>query len=212
MPPTVYTDFEQYSPSFWEHRRGRPSTSCFKHILTPAKEEPSKAQDTYIAELIADIFQFDPPFMTEKKASAAMDEGTRREHESRLWYAMEIDAEVQQVGGVLSSCGRFWSSPDGLVGEDGVLELKNPLGKTHVEYLMAGNVLPVEYKCQVHGQLIVTGRKWVDWVSYVPGDVKKLRVRVVPDAFTDKLRAELDRFWVKFQAALAAVAPTEAVS
>lgn len=209
MPPTVFTDFAQYSPSFWERRRGRPSTSNFDKIITPAKAEPSGQRTKYIAELIAELYQFDPPFMTERKGSAAMDEGTRREEESRRWYEFEVNAPVLQVGGVLSSCGRFWSSPDGLVGDDGVLELKNPLGKTHVEYLMAGDVLPTEYKCQVHGQLIVTERKWVDFVSYVPGDVRSLRVRVTPDAFTDRLRAELDKFWVKYQAALAAVAPQQ---
>lgn len=193
---------EQLSRDWWELRRGIPTASGFDRILTPAKGLPSASQNGYIAELISERADFVPPYILPSGGyvSDEMAEGIRREPEARSWYAMQTDGDVQQVGFVLSACGRFGCSPDALVGEDGGLELKNPAPKTHVEYLMRGE-LPVEYKCQVHGCLIVTGRKWFDFVSYCPGFAPFL-VRVTPDEFTEKLRIELEAFSKRYRAAL----------
>jgi hypothetical protein len=197
---------EQKSAEWWDLRRGVPTASAFDRILTPTKAQPSAAQDAYIAELISERSEFVPPFVVRDGGflTDEMAEGIRREPEARSWYAMQTDGDVRQVGFVLSACGRWGCSPDSLVGEDGGLELKNPAPATHVQYLLAGG-LPVEYKCQVHGQLIVTGRKFFDFVSYCPG-FAPLLVRVEPDAFTEKLRAELERFDAKYRAALERVA------
>jgi hypothetical protein len=197
---------EQLSHEWWTLRRGIPTASCFDRILTPAKGQPSAQQDDYIAELISERSEFLPPYVAPSGGFTTdeMAEGLRREPEARSWYALQTDGEVRQVGFVLSACGRFGCSPDALVGDDGVLELKNPAAKTHVRYLMRGG-LPVEYRCQVHGALIVTGRKWADFMSYSPG-LAPLLVRVVPDEFTDLLRAELDRFHAKYRAAVDRIA------
>ncbi len=72
-----------------------------------------------------------------------------------------------------------------------------------MEYICKG-VLPDDYKAQVHGQLIVTGRDWVDFMSYFPG-LPKFLIRVEPDDFTDKLRSYLDRFWDMYQGMLAKI-------
>jgi len=71
------------------------------------------------------------------------------------------------------------ASPDGLIGEDGLLEIKCPLAHTHVGYLREG-VLPPKYIPQVQGQLWVTGRQWCDFVSYHP-ELKIMIVRVERD-------------------------------
>lgn len=197
---------EQLSSEWWELRRGLPTASSFDRILTPAKGLPSAAQDDYIAELVAERSEFTPPFLAREGGflSDEMAEGVRREPEARSWYALQTDGDVRLAGFVLSACGRWGCSPDALVGEDGGLELKNPAPKTHVKYLMRGK-LPDEYRCQVHGCLIVTGRRWWDFCSYAPG-FAPLLVRVVPDEFTDKLRAELERFSEKYRAAVGRVA------
>jgi len=195
MKPTIYTDFEQYSDSWWEHRRGRPSSSEFDSIITPAKGQLSKGSSSYICRLIGDIGDVEYP-RKDTIATAAMRRGTAQESESRDYFELHTGKEVVQVGGILSACGRFWSSPDGLMGDDDVLELKNPMPATHVEWLLAG-VLPDSHRIQCHGHMIVSQRKFCTFFSYCPG-FAPLIVRIVPDDFTAKLAAALEEFWKNY--------------
>lgn len=202
--PKIFTHFNQLSGEWWELRRGFPSTSNFEKILTPKTRQMSASADRYIEELIADTIRLDPPVLTERPMSKAMQNGRDCEPESRRWYAMEKDVDVLQVGGIVSSCGRFWCSSDGLVCNDGVLELKNPAPSTHVKYLLKPQALVDDYKCQVHGSLLVSERKWCDLVSYCAGfdTVSGLIIRVEPDDFTDALRLALDEFNARYMEAL----------
>lgn len=190
---------EQYTAEWFTLRRGVPTASAFDKIITPKTGKLAAAHEGYVCELIADLCRLDYP--GERAATPAMRNGTLTEPEARRFYEMERD--VEQVGICFSDDGRFACSPDGLVGDDGLLELKCPEPKTHVGYLLA-NDLPTEYVAQVHGQLIVTGRKWVDFMSYCPG-FRPLLVRVEPCEFTDKLRDVLEEFWPRLQRAKAVV-------
>lgn len=205
--PRIFTEFPQYSPEFWQHRRGRPSTSNFKRILTAKTNKLSASAEDYIAELAAEYVHFDPNFFTEKPRNRDMEHGTNCEPEARAWYALERNCDVQEVGGVMSVDGRLWSSPDGLVGDDGVLELKCPSMKTHVSYVLDESKLLDEYKAQCHGQLVVTERKWVDLVSYVVG-LRPIIVRIEPNEFTRELRVALEVFWTRYQSTLARITAT----
>jgi hypothetical protein len=192
-------DFPQYSPEWWDARCGVPTASEFSRIVTPAKGDYSKGAEGYIAELIAE--QADPHYgEVETYVSAAMRNGTMMEPEARRFYEFERGADVEEVGFCLTDDGRFGCSPDGLVGDDGGLELKSPEHKTHVKYLLSGEV-PTEYKPQVHAQLIITGREWCDFMSYARG-LPPLLVRVEPDDYTAKVRAAMDTFWGEYQEAL----------
>lgn len=193
---------EQYTEEWWDVRRGVPTASEFGNIITPAKAEFSKGSTGYAHQLIADTFDGNYGVVSEF-ASAAMRNGTVMEPEARRFYEFERSCDVEQVGFCLTDDGRFGCSPDALVGEDGLLELKSPNPKTHVGYLLDGG-LPADYKPQCHGQLIVTGRAWVDFMSYVPG-FPKLLVRVEPDEYTEKLRAALNQFWELYQGMLAKI-------
>lgn len=194
-------DCLQYSPEWWLIRRGIPTASNFGKILTPAKGDLSKSADDYIAELIADRAQLHAPITTDHPLSRDMANGLNMEPEARNWFALEADVEVKQVGFCLTADGRFGCSPDGLIGEDGGLELKCPSLKTQVKYLLDGE-LPNEYRAQVHGSLIVTGRAWWEFVSYAPG-LPPFRVRVFPDAYTAKLRDGLEAFHGRYMDLLA---------
>lgn len=197
-------NFDQLSPEWWAARAGKPSSSNFDRIMTPKKRKASGSQEKYIAELIAERVCQRPNYFTTKgrPVSQAMQNGIDREPEARQWYEYHTGLTATRVGGCESDCGRFWASTDGLVGEEGVLELKVPELETHVAYAMKG-ILPVEYMCQVHGELIVTGRQWVDFVSYpvVPSDVPPLVIRVYPDDFTLALADALESFWERYQRA-----------
>jgi hypothetical protein len=188
---------EQYSPLWWQVRRGVPTASEFGSILTPKTMKLAAAADAYICRLIGDAF--DLAYPRPSFTNAEMRHGTEAEPESRHWYEMETDTTVQQVGFCTTDDGRFGCSPDGLIGDDGVLELKNPSPGTHVAYLMDGG-LPAEYRAQCHGHLIVTGRAWCDFLSYCPG-LPPFLVRVYPDDYTTALRDALDVFWRRLQTA-----------
>lgn len=189
----------QYSPEWFYHRCGIPTASEFDSIITPAKGEQAK-WDTYIHRLIADLYRPDYG-IAEDYVSTAMENGSLIEPEARDWYAFQTGNKVEQVGFCTTDDGRFGCSPDALVGDDGVLELKCPEPHTHVGYLLAG-VLPPKYRPQCHGHLIVTGRAWLDFMSFSNG-LPPLLVRVKPDEYTEKLRTLLDGFWTAYQHTLA---------
>lgn len=188
---------EQYSPEWWELRRGIPTASSFDRILTSKTAKPSAAQEDYIAELLADRACQTPNFFTERSTNAAMEEGTRREPQSRLWYEQKYDVRVQQVGFLQTEDLRFGASPDGLVGEDGGIELKNPTLKQQAIYLMDTSRLLDDYRQQVHGSLVVSGLLWWDLCSYAP-PLPAVKLRIERDAYTTRLAEELEAFWEKF--------------
>ena len=123
-----------------------------------------------------------------------MERGKAMEDEARKFYELVKGSKVKQVGLCLTE-GKFiyGASPDGIIGKEGLLEIKSPLMSTHVSYLLKG-VLPMDYFQQLQGQLLVTDRKWVDFISYYPG-LKPLVIRVKPHKqFLAILKVELEHF------------------
>lgn len=180
---------EQGSQEWFESRLGVPSASNFDKIIT-MDGKPSKQREKYLYQLAGEKVC---KVKTETFQSAAMAKGVETESEARSFYEFTYDCEVAQVGFCLSDCERWGCSPDGLVGDGGLLELKCPLIQTHVGYLVNGG-LDTDYFHQTQGQLFVTGRKWCDIMSYYPG-IKPLIIRVLPDLdFHKKLEAELIKF------------------
>lgn len=201
-------DFPQYSGDWWQVRQGVPTASAADRILTPTGK-PAGQQEGYIAKLIGDLACLSPNAFTERgrMGTPEMEAGRRAEPEARNYYAMIRKMDVRQVGFCLSDCGRVGCSPDGVVGDTGLLELKAPMLKTQAAWLMKGG-LPPEYKPQVHFQLLVTDRAFVDFLSYAPG-LPPLMVTVEPDDFTKRLRDELEAFWLKYEYAATQLLPRE---
>lgn len=183
----------QYEACWWEGRRGKPSASEAKRIITPkGKICEGDGPLGYAFQLIADLYD---PFYgkTDGYVSAAMKNGSMIEPEARAWYALRERCDVEEVCGCLSDDGLAWYSPDGLVGEHGLIECKRPEIKTHLQYLYDG-VLPDEHKPQVHFGLALTGRAWLDFVSYNEIVGEHLIVRVEPDDYTMKVHEALTQF------------------
>lgn len=190
----------QRSAEWFAARRGVPSASRFDSILTAAKAKPSAAQDTLINELLAESILPPTEGDVPRFVSPEMEQGMILEAEARCRYEFD-HAEgrtVTEAGFMLSPCGRFGGSPDALVGEDGGVEIKCPAPATHIGYYRAG-VLPNDYKCQVHGYMIVTGRAWWDFFSYARS-LPPFYLRVRRDEFTEQLAAELARFCDRYEA------------
>lgn len=181
---------EQGSAEWFAARLGIPTASNFDKIVT-SKGEPSKSAIKYLYQLAGERVSGKSE---EGFQSAAMLRGVEVEAEAREFYELIREVEVQRVGFCFyGEDRRFGCSPDSLVGEDGMLEIKCPIMSTHVGYLVE-NKLPTDYVQQVQGQLFVTGRKWCDFLSYYPG-LKPLIVRVIRDEeFIKKLDSALVSF------------------
>ncbi len=191
----IVHNFPQMSELWWKARRGIPTASSFKRIITAKTGKMSASADDYICELLAEKYT-DIPSDYNEYMSREMCHGLQFEDEARSWYCMTTDNNLSSIGFATTDCGRFGASPDARIGDEGGLEIKCPMAKTHIGYLLDGG-LPSDYKPQVHGQLIVTGWQWVDFVSYCRG-LPPLKVRVYPDEYTKQLRDALEVFSVRY--------------
>ncbi len=180
-------DCIQGTPEWFAARCGVPSASNFDMLIT-TKGEPSKQRQKYLYRLAGETIT---GIAEESYTNAAMERGKVMEAEARQLYQLITGEEVKEVGFCLVE--GYGASPDGLVGDVGCIEIKCPNMATHVGYLL-DNVLPTDYFQQTQGQLLVTGRKWCDFVSYYPG-LKPLIIRVTRDEkFLKALQVELELF------------------
>ncbi len=128
-----------------------------------------------MAELIAERLS---GTRTEGFTNAAMQWGTETEPEARSAYQFHINARVVQVGFIPHpSIADTGASPDGLVGDDGLVEIKCPNTATHIETLRGGS-LPEKYFLQMQWQMACTGRDWCDFASYDPRLPESMRLFV----------------------------------
>ena len=182
-------DCEQGSKEWDKIRCGIPTASNFDKIIT-ASGMPSTQRDKYLYRLAGERITKCPETTYQ---SEAMLRGQQLEDEARKYYEFATGVKVKRVGFCLEANPGYGCSPDGMVVSNGLIEIKCPIMSTHVSYLLK-NKLPAEYWQQTQGQLLVTGYKWVDFVSYFPG-MKPLIIRVKPDkAFQVKLKKELVLF------------------
>lgn len=188
---------KQYTPEWWAARRGKPSVSNFHRIVTPKKWEWATGAESYAAELIGECYDYNYGPQSEY-ATVAMKNGTIMEPAARRFYEFETNADVTEVGLVGDDSQRFVCSPDGLVGDEGGLELKHPTAATHVKWLLADEV-PTEHLAQCHGSLLVTKRDWWDFMAWYPG-LPPLLKRVTPDEKTVALAEAIEKFWTMLSA------------
>jgi putative phage-type endonuclease len=168
-------NIEQGTQEWLDTRKGLVTGSRFKDVITPAKAELSKSSKMYMYELVAERMGATVNFYQNEH----MQRGNELEPDARTAYEFVKDAVVEQVGICIHDNEMVGVSPDGLIGEDGGLEIKCPKETTHISYLDSGE-MPLIYKPQVQGSMWVTGRKWWDFMSYHP-DLPPLIVRVFRD-------------------------------
>ena len=173
----ILHNIEQRSEAWHDVRLGRITGTKFKNLMS--KESTASYQDM-LTDIACEIIT---GRAEETYVNAVMENGIETEPEARKEYESIFDIEVKQVGFVTPNEGHKYHewigiSPDGLL-EDGILEIKCPLMRTHLEYIYA-NKLPSEYRYQVQGQLFVTGLAFCDFMSYVEG-MKPYIIRVYPD-------------------------------
>lgn len=188
----IIIDCEQGSEEWRKVKLGIPSASNFSKIIAKKGAEwvQSKSRTLYMRKLAAERIT---GVSEEGYTNAAIEAGNDTEAEARAYYALIRGISVQQVGFCFEDGKKYGCSPDGLVGEVGGLEIKCGIGSTQITRLIEG-VLPSEYFHQVQGSLLVTGRKWWDFIAYHP-KIKPIVIRVERDeVFIDALRFELKLF------------------
>jgi len=179
-------DCVQGGPEWVTARLGIPTASRFDKILTPVKMEPSKSAIPLAHDLIAERIL---GYCVDEELSAGMVmRGREQEEKARNFYEFQKEVEVQDVGFITLDDGSAGCSPDGLIGSDGLLEIKCPSPGNHVAYMLNA-VDGIGYRCQVQGQLWIAERDWIDTVSYHPHMQAQI-VRVGrQDVFIKHLRA-----------------------
>ena len=160
----------------WFHAKlGCPSASNFDKIIT-AKCEPSKQREKYLYQLAGEIITGRPH---EGFKNTRMEEGNESESASRIIYEFSHGVKVEQVGFCKTDDGLYGCSPDGIIGDYGGFETKDASPHIQAERLHKGWT-GSEHHRQVHGCMLVTGRKWWDLVSNCDG-MKQVVVRIERD-------------------------------
>lgn len=195
-------DIDQSDPAWLLLRLGKVTASEADAILTPHfKACEGKKVQTYLYRKVAEK-QRNAPLLA-FTGSWVTEQGQNLEQEARSWLDLEMDGKrrVRQVGFIEHDNGRCGCSPDGLLDDDGGMELKCPQPPNHVKYLLEG-VLPDDYAVQVHFSLYVTGRPWWLFVSYCR-KFPPFVLRVERDeVICAKIEAALESFYIKFDAAM----------
>ncbi len=182
-------DCGQNSPEWYAARLGIPTASRFKDVIAKGQ---GLTRRKYLYTLAGERLTGE---QAESYTNEAMERGHALEAEARERYAFQRDAEPQLVGFMRRKVGEHWigASPDALLGEDGLLEIKTKLPHLHLEALES-NRLPPEHVAQVQGQLWISGRQWCDFVSYWPR-LPLFCIRVPrDDAYIDTLTVEVEAF------------------
>lgn len=164
---TYYHDLDQGSPEWHKARAGIITASCLKHLVTAkGKIANNKTVRNYAYQLAAER---ETGFIDETPYTYDMQRGDYQEVIARDIYDKNI-AKVNECGFITADFGIFkvGGSPDGLVGEDGGIEIKSRLSKFQIETIVTDTVDPT-YLDQVFGSILVSGRKWWEFVQYSNG-------------------------------------------
>lgn len=187
---TLVVDCEQGTDEWFSARLGVATASKFKDVMAKGA---GKTRKSYLIQLAAEM-------LTNEKAdsysNSAMEWGTATEPQARDAYQFMSDNEAVEVGFCKIS-DHVGASPDSLVGDNGLLEIKCPNTTTQIITVLDGKV-PTTHKAQIQGQLFVTQREWCDFVSFDPriqGDASYFCQRVERDEiYIASLERELDAF------------------
>ena len=190
----------QGSEGWYAARLGLPTASGFENLITPRTHKPSKSADRYLRRLLAEWMLGRP---LDDASSDFMARGNEMEADADRWYQFERGVDTIPVGLCLRDDEKVGASPDRLVGDDGLVELKVPSAEVHMGYLLDPATLVDDYHVQVQGELYVTGRSWADLVSFNPA-IPSVLVRCERDeAFLKALAEIVDAFVVRLDAAKA---------
>jgi len=192
-------DCEQGSPEWFAARRGIPTASEFSTVMASGVGGgESKTRRTYMLKLAGEIVTGE---LADSYSNDHMERGKVMEIEARAHYAMMTDAEPELVGFVRN--GNKGCSPDSLLGQNGLLEIKTKLPHLLIDVLLKDK-FPAEHRAQCQGALWVAEREWIDIAVYWPNlplftkrayrDEEYIRqISDAVDQFNDELAAVVEQ-------------------
>lgn len=194
-------DVEQRTDAWYAARIGKATASKITDIMARTKSGWSASRANYAAQLVTERLTGKP---TEGFSNAAMQWGTDTEPQARAMYEWVAGATVVECGffdhPTVTMSG---ASPDGLVGDDGLVEIKCPNSATHIATLR-GEPIPDKYIKQMQWQMACTGRQWCDFASFDPRLPDAMQLHVQRVARNDALIAEMEAAVFEFLREVAA--------
>jgi putative phage-type endonuclease len=193
------TDIVQGSDAWFQQRIGKVTASRVADVIAKTKTGYSTSRDNYMAQLVCERMT---GTVAESFSNAAMAHGVETEPLARAAYEAHADVLVDEVAMIthptIEAAG---ASPDGLVGDVGMLEIKCPNTATHIDTLLSQTV-PSKYNIQMQWQMACTGRQWCDFVSFDPRLPIELQLFVKRVNRDDAFIANLEKEVVLFLAEL----------
>lgn len=186
---------DQRSEEWFAARLGKVTASRVADVIAKTKTGYSASRENYMAQLVVERLT---NTQAESFTNAAMQWGTDQEPFARAAYEVQQNVLVDETGLVdhptIEMAG---ASPDGLVGEDGLVEIKCPNTATHIDTLLTQTV-PGKYITQMQFQMACTGRQWCDFVSFDPRMPTKAQLFVKrvyrDDGFIKEMESEITKF------------------
>ncbi len=189
MSAVQIIDCEQRSPEWYAARAGIPTASEFATVMAKGKDGgDSKTRKTYMLKLAGEILTGEP---AESYDNAYMERGRQQEDEARDLYAFMAGEEPCRVGFIRN--GQKGCSPDSLIGERGMVEIKTALPHIHIEHMLKGE-FPAVHKAQCQGGLWVAEREWIDIAIFCPRLPLFIKRAHRDEAYIARLSAAVDEF------------------
>jgi len=186
---------EQRTEEWFAARCGKVTASRVADIIAKTKTGYSASRENYLAQLVCERMTGKP---AESYSNAAMQWGTDQEPFARAAYEADKDILVQEVGFVVHpTIAGAGASPDGLVGDYGLVELKAPNSSTHIQTLLDQKV-PDKYNIQMQWQMACTGRQWCDFASFDPRMEEGLQLFIKRVEYHPLYVAELEKEVINF--------------
>ena len=200
----MFENIEQQTPEWYEVKIGKVGASRLSDVMAEGKNgKPSATRANYMYELLAARLTGE---YQQTYQSPEMLRGIELEAEARRKYEIVTFNEVKQVGWIahpeIEMCG---CSPDGLVDDDGLIEIKCPNTKTHLETVLHGKI-DRSYMLQMQWQMECSGRDWCDFVSYDPRLPENIQICIIR---VDKKQEVIDSIKTAVQAFLSELAELE---
>jgi putative phage-type endonuclease len=197
---------EQRTEEWFAARCGKVTASRVADIIAKTKTGPSASRENYLAQLVCERLTGKP---AESYSNAAMQWGTETEPFARAAYELATDQLVEEVGLIHHpEIVMSGASPDGLVGDSGLIEIKCPNTATHIEYAISGKP-PAKYHLQMLWQMECTGRQWCDFVSFDPRMPEEMQLFIVrferDQERIDAIKSEVVKFLGEVDEAIASL-------
>ena len=180
---------EQGSEDWRKARAGVPTASNFQTVLAKGRGgSESLTRNKYLRQLAGERITGEP---METFQSGAMKRGNEMEERARNFYSFLTDAEPELVGFIRN--GNKGASPDSLIGDEGLLEIKTCAAHILIEHILKGE-FPPEHRAQTQGQLWIAEREWVDLICFWPGMPPFVKRAVRDESYIQTLSEAVDQF------------------